>query len=52
VSFGPPRPLTPLEALRVFTNHDLAARALLPINLSLIAERVVELSQRVALIDR
>jgi hypothetical protein len=48
VSFGPPRSLTPLEALRVFTDRDLAARALLPINLSLIAEQVVELSRRAA----
>lgn len=52
VSFGPPRSLTPLEALRVFTDRDLAARALLPINLSLIAERVVELSRHAALIHR
>jgi len=52
VSFGPPRSLTPLEALRVFAERDLAARALLPINLSLIAERVVELSRCVALRHR
>jgi hypothetical protein len=52
VSFGPPRLLTPLEALRVFADRDLATRALLPINLSLIAERVVELSRSVALRHR
>jgi hypothetical protein len=45
VSFGPPRSLTPLEALRIFTESHLAARTLLPINLSLIAEQVVEQSQ-------
>jgi hypothetical protein len=49
VSFGPPRSLTPVEALQIFADRDLAARALLPINLSLIAERVVELSRCAAL---
>jgi hypothetical protein len=49
VSFGPTRSLTPTQALQIFAERDLAARALLPINLSLIAERVVELSRRAAL---
>jgi hypothetical protein len=49
VKFGPPRSLTPLEALRIFTDSRLAARSLLPINLSLIAEQVVEQSRCAAL---
>jgi hypothetical protein len=39
--FGPPKLLSPFEALVVFAKHDNAARALLPINLSRLAERVV-----------
>jgi hypothetical protein len=40
-SFGPPRLLSPFDALGVLTERDVAARALLPINLSLLSERVV-----------
>jgi hypothetical protein len=39
--FGPPRLLAPFESLRAFAERDVAARALLPINLSLLAERMV-----------
>jgi hypothetical protein len=39
--FGPPRLLGPFESLRAFAERDVAARALLPINLSLLAERMV-----------
>jgi hypothetical protein len=41
VSFGPPKLLSPFEALTVFAKRDLAARALLPINLSALSERLV-----------
>lgn len=44
VSFGPPRLLSPAQALAAFSEHDLAARALLPINLSLLAERLVAIA--------
>lgn len=40
-SFGPPRLLSPFEALKLFVERDVAARALLPINLSLLSERLV-----------
>lgn len=40
-SFGPPKLLSPFEAVSVFAQRDLAARALLPINLSKLSERVV-----------
>lgn len=36
--FGPPVLLSPHESLVAFLEHDIAARSLLPINLSLLAE--------------
>lgn len=39
--FGPPKPLSPFEALVAFVERDSAARAFLPINLSLLSERIV-----------
>jgi hypothetical protein len=47
VNFGPPRVISPVEALAVFAGSVLAARALLPLNLSLLAERVVSTALRV-----
>lgn len=44
VSFGPPKALSPAEALQTFAGRDLAARAFLPINLSHLAERVITLA--------
>jgi hypothetical protein len=44
VSFGPPRILSPADALRTFAASDLATRAFLPINLSQLSERVVGLA--------
>ncbi len=52
VKFGPPRPLSPYQAVSIFAGRDLAARALLPIGLSLLSERVVALSLRAPLIRR
>src|SRR5262249_54144957 len=40
-NFGPPKLLSPFEALMIFANRDIAARAFLPINLSLLSERLV-----------
>jgi hypothetical protein len=40
-AFGPPELLSPYEALSVFTEREIAARALLPINVSLLSERLV-----------
>lgn len=39
--FGPPRLISPYEALRLIIGQDLAARAFLPLNLSLLSERLV-----------
>jgi hypothetical protein len=38
--FGPPRLLSPLQAIEVFATGENAARAFLPINLSVLAEQV------------
>jgi hypothetical protein len=46
VNFGPPKLLSPFEALKVFAARDLAARAFLPINLSLLSERLVSTALR------
>jgi len=40
-SFGPPKLLSPFEAVSFFAERDVAARALLPINLSRLSERLV-----------
>ena len=50
VKFGPPKALSPHQAVSTFAERDLAARALLPIGLSLLSERVVALSLRAPLI--
>jgi hypothetical protein len=44
--FGPPRMLSPFEGLAAFAEHDIAARALLPINISLLSERLVATALR------
>jgi hypothetical protein len=49
-AFGPPKLLSPYEALSIFAERDLAARAFLPINLSLIAERLVAAALQAPLI--
>jgi hypothetical protein len=50
--FGPPRSLSPSEAVATFAGRDLAARAFLPLNLSLLSEGVIALSLRAPLIRR
>jgi hypothetical protein len=40
-SFGPPKLTSPFEALESFARRDLAARSLLPINLSRLSEKIV-----------
>jgi hypothetical protein len=52
VSFGPPRLLEPFEALRAFAKSDQVARALLPINLSTLADRVISAAIRAPIIKR
>lgn len=50
--FGPPLSLPPHRALSAFVNRDAATRALLPINLSLLAERMVSAAQEAPVIRR
>jgi hypothetical protein len=50
--FGPPRSLSPSQAIAAFAERDRAARALLPLSLSLLSERVIALSLRAPLIRR
>lgn len=52
VKFGPPKLLSPFEALTIFAQRDVAARALLPINLSLLSERLVATALRAPPIRR
>jgi hypothetical protein len=52
VRLGPPRLISPYQALSVYAAQDLAARAFLPINLFLLSERLVALSLRAPLIRR
>jgi hypothetical protein len=52
VEFGPPKPLSPVEALTIFAERDVAARSLLPINLSLLSERLVSAALRAPVIKR
>jgi hypothetical protein len=49
-SFGPPRLLSPFEGLAAFAKRDIAARALLPINLSVLSEQLVSTALRAPLI--
>jgi hypothetical protein len=51
-SFGPPKLLSPFEAISVFAQRDVAARALLPINLSGLSERLVSVALHAPLIRR
>lgn len=48
--FGPPRLLSPFEGLAAFAERDIAARAMLPINISVLSERLVSAALRAPLI--
>lgn len=50
--FGPPTLLSPNQALAAFVEHDIATRSLLPINLSLLAERLVATAARAPVIRK
>ncbi len=52
VTFGPPKSLSPVQAVSAFAKCDLASRAQLPIGLSSLSERLVALSLRAPLIRR
>jgi hypothetical protein len=48
--FGPPKLLSPFEGLAAFAERDIAARAMLPINISLLSERLVSTALRAPII--
>jgi hypothetical protein len=50
--FGPPKSLSPSQAVAAFAERDPAARAFLPLNLSVLSERVIALSLCAPLIRR
>jgi len=50
--FGPPTLLSPYQAVASFVEHDIASRSLLPINLSLLAERLVATASRAPVIRK
>jgi hypothetical protein len=49
-AFGPPTLVSPYDAMSIFAEGDIAARALLPINVSLLSERLVAEALRAPLI--
>ena len=49
-SFGPPKLLSPFDALTAFAERDIAAKAMLPINISLLSERLVSMALRAPVI--
>ena len=50
IQFGPPRILSPYDAVDIYAKNDIVSRAFLPINLSLLAEQVVQTALRTPLI--
>jgi len=46
IDFGPPKALTPYEALHTFAIADVSARTHLPLNLSALALQIVDSAQR------
>jgi hypothetical protein len=50
--FGPPIMLSPYQALASFVEQDIAIRSLLPINLSLLAERLTATAARAPVIRK
>jgi hypothetical protein len=40
--FGPPKALSPFEAIRVFAQSEIAARSYLPLNIAAVAEMITE----------
>jgi hypothetical protein len=42
VQFGPPKALSPFEAMRVFARSEIAARSYLPLNITVVARMIVE----------
>ena len=52
VQFGPPKALSPFEAMRVFAHSEIAARSYLPLNLTRVAQMIAERTRQAPTIPR
>jgi hypothetical protein len=50
--FGPPKLLSPCDAISIFIEREIAARALLPINVSLLSEQLVSMALQAPPVQR
>jgi hypothetical protein len=52
IQFGPPRALSPFEAMSVFAHTEIAARSYLPLNITAVAEIIAERTRLTPTIPR
>jgi hypothetical protein len=52
IQFGPPRALSPFEAMSVFAHTEIAARSYLPLNMTAVAEMIAERTRLAPTIPR
>jgi hypothetical protein len=52
IQFGPPRALSPFEAMSVFAHSEIAARSYLPLNITAVAEMIAERTRQTPTIPR
>ena len=52
IQFGPPKALSPFEALRVFARSEIAGRSYLPLNITAVAQMITERARQTPTIPR
>jgi hypothetical protein len=52
IQFGPPKALSPFEAISVFADSEIAGRSYLPLNISAVAEMIAERTRQTPTIPR
>jgi hypothetical protein len=52
IQFGPPKALSPFEAMSVFAHSEIAGRSYLPLNISAVAEMIAERTRQTPTIPR
>jgi hypothetical protein len=52
IQFGPPKALSPFEAMSVFAHSEIAGRSYLPLNISTVAEMIAERTRQTPTIPR
>jgi hypothetical protein len=52
IRIGPPKALSPFEALRVFAHSEIAGRSYLPLNITAVAEMIAERTRQTPTIPR